>query len=191
MTKFYQRYQIATDTLIGVPGPLPGELVGLDDATLLDLSWADPLLGYRGQGFHLVDVPIDQIQARALAAAKLQHDQRFLAGFPLTIQGQAETLQMRPEDLINWLVFKDSCQDAIDANQGNAQSMLPLRTTDNSEYVLTYNDGKKTMIAMRAYGAMLMRNHWLLKDAINRAKSQAEVDAVDVSAGWPVSTFSV
>jgi hypothetical protein len=50
----YQRKTLP-DTLIGDPGPLPAELVGLSDACLADLSAAVPNaaaeLGYEGQGF--------------------------------------------------------------------------------------------------------------------------------------------
>ena len=50
----YQRKTLP-DTLIGIPAPLPAELVGLSDADLADLSAAVPYaaaeIGYAGQGF--------------------------------------------------------------------------------------------------------------------------------------------
>lgn len=57
----YQRKRLP-DLDIGQPAPLPSELVGLDDATLADLSAAlDPTacdeLGYTGQGFFPVEDP--------------------------------------------------------------------------------------------------------------------------------------
>jgi hypothetical protein len=84
----YQRVELP-DTLIGEPGPLPAELVGLADETLADLSaHLDPeacaALGYVGQGFLYVDPPpappvvpavVSRMQAKmALLAAGLLDD---------------------------------------------------------------------------------------------------------------------
>lgn len=53
----YQRKDNVAGTLIGQPAPLPAELVGLEDASLADLSWVDEALGYSGQGFTPVADP--------------------------------------------------------------------------------------------------------------------------------------
>jgi|GEM_PF-5618924 len=54
----YQRIALP-DTLVGIPAPLPAELVGLSDACLADLSAAVPYaaaeLGYAGFGFFPVE----------------------------------------------------------------------------------------------------------------------------------------
>jgi hypothetical protein len=54
----YQRKTLPS-ILMGVPAPLPAELVGLSDASLADLSAAVPEaaqeLGYAGQGFFPVE----------------------------------------------------------------------------------------------------------------------------------------
>lgn len=47
----YQRKNLADMSDIGSAGPVPAELRGLADISLADLSWADPALGYSGQGF--------------------------------------------------------------------------------------------------------------------------------------------
>lgn len=47
----YQRVTLLGNTPIGEPGPLPDELVGLEDVSLADLNWVDPELGFAGQGF--------------------------------------------------------------------------------------------------------------------------------------------
>ena len=46
-------YQKATleGAPVGMPGPLPAELVGLDNASLVDLDWVDAAQGYGGLGF--------------------------------------------------------------------------------------------------------------------------------------------
>lgn len=56
----YQRKTLATDTDIGDPGPVPGALLGWDDASLADVSAAAPeaaeQLGFAGEGFFPVEV---------------------------------------------------------------------------------------------------------------------------------------
>jgi hypothetical protein len=51
----YQRKTLSTGENIGIPGPLPAALIGLNDASLADLSAAIPEaageLGYEGEGF--------------------------------------------------------------------------------------------------------------------------------------------
>ena len=51
----YQRQTLA-DANLGKPGPLPAELVGLEDVSLADLSWADPALGFKGERFVPVEI---------------------------------------------------------------------------------------------------------------------------------------
>lgn len=51
----YQRKTLP-NTNIGEPSDLPPELNGLAQVSLDDLSWADPALGYSGQGFFPVEV---------------------------------------------------------------------------------------------------------------------------------------
>ena len=51
----YQRQTLA-DANLGKPGPLPAELVGLEDVSLADLSWADPALGFKGEKFVPVEI---------------------------------------------------------------------------------------------------------------------------------------
>ena len=56
----YQKFSLSTGKDVGSPTALPPELVGLDDATLLDLSWVgEPLrAAYATFGFKPVaDVP--------------------------------------------------------------------------------------------------------------------------------------
>ena len=53
----YQRKTLAGAT-VGQPGPLPPELVGLEDVSLGDMSWADPALGFRGEQF----VPVERLE---------------------------------------------------------------------------------------------------------------------------------
>lgn len=64
----YQRKNLADDSNVGSPQPLPAELVGLTDTVLADLSAFVPLaadeLGYAGQGFFPVADPPSPAPAR-------------------------------------------------------------------------------------------------------------------------------
>jgi hypothetical protein len=75
----YQRKQLSDLSSIGSAGPLPPELEGLANESLADLSWADPALGYSGQGFFSVD--------RSISA--LAFKQRLTATERMAIRGAA------------------------------------------------------------------------------------------------------
>jgi hypothetical protein len=67
----YQKIAVATGEPIGEPGPLPAELVGLEQTNLDDLSWIDPALGYTGVGFLPVrDLDAERAAARAAVTAR-------------------------------------------------------------------------------------------------------------------------
>ena len=51
----YQRKTLA-GVNVGQLGPLPAELVGLEDVSLADMSWADPALGFKGEAFLPVEL---------------------------------------------------------------------------------------------------------------------------------------
>jgi hypothetical protein len=187
----YQRKDLATGSNIGGLAFLPPELQGLRLDLLADLSWLDPQLGYKGQGFFPVEQRLEDAKEVKAAQIELAFTTRFANGFPCVIGGNTETLQMRPADQVNWLIFKDACDDNIAAGDGSAQNPLPLRTASNNEYSLTNVQGRNLMVALRTYGAGLLRRHWLLKDANKNATTEQEVQAIDVSAGWPPGGYVV
>lgn len=58
MTDLFQRFTVSTGDLIDVPAALPDALVGLDDATLLNLDViVPPPPPFEGQGFKRVIMP--------------------------------------------------------------------------------------------------------------------------------------
>ena len=94
----YQRKDLATDTPIGPPGPLPAELVGLAAESLADLSWADPALGYEGQGF--VAAPADPPPPPPLVVSALGFKQLFTQAERIAIR-QAAAQDPAIEDLLD------------------------------------------------------------------------------------------
>jgi hypothetical protein len=106
-------------------------------------------------------------------------------GYPCVLGGNAETLQMRDNDKTNWLTLKDACRDARDAGAFEMQSQLPLRTTSNANYALTYHEVWDLLIAARAWYAGMMGRNWLLTATIDAAVTQEELDTIPVETGWP------
>lgn len=84
----YQRKNLADNSDIGAPADLPPELVGLADDSLADLSWADPSLGYSGQGFIPVTVadpgPPAAVWISVYAFYQLFHQSERIAIFAST-----------------------------------------------------------------------------------------------------------
>ncbi len=169
---------------VGEPSDLPTDLQGLTPESLADLSWCS-VEDYAGIGFVSVEVlDMPSMIADKLAMLKLEYARRFEGGYPFEIEGKAEVLQMRQADLINWLVFKDSCDDMIAAGAGDVPAPLRLRCSSNNAYIVTANRGREIIQGMRAYGAGLLSILWAKKDAISAATSVAELDAISVTDGW-------
>lgn len=184
MKILWQKRDLVQNQDIGTPENLPADLRGLDAASLADLSWSS-VEAYAGIGF----VPVEVFDVPALISAKLdllgqEYKRIFDGGYPLVIEGQNEALEMRPEDLINWLVFKDSCDDFAAAGLGDQILPLRIRCKSTNSYSVTANQGRQIIQGMTAYGAQLLSILWAKKDAINAATTPAELDAVSVTDGW-------
>lgn len=123
---------------------------------------------------------LDCLKASCLAALKEAYETAFGGGFPVNIEGNNETLQMRPNDQVNWLIFKDTCNDAIMAGIGDTDCPQPLRCTSNAEYVVTFNEGAQIMRDMKVWGGSLMRQLWLKKDEINSAADRESLAAIEL-----------
>jgi hypothetical protein len=184
MTILWQKRDLVQNQDIGVPENLPADLEGLSAESLADLSWC-AVEAYAGMGF----VPVEVFDMPALIAVKLEllkqeYARVFEGGYPFQIEGHDEVLQMRQADLINWLVFKDSCDDMIAAGGGNMPAPLRIRCTSNNTYTVTAAKGREIILGMRAYGARLLSILWDKKDAIKAATNVTELGAVSVTDGW-------
>jgi hypothetical protein len=184
MKFLWQKRDLVQNVDVGEPLDLPADLRGLTPESLADLSWCS-VQSYAGMGFFPVEVfDIPALKAEKLGQLKLEYARIFDGGYPFEIEGKAEVLQMRQADLINWLVFKDSCDDMIAAGAGDVPAPLRIRCSSNNAYIVTANRGRQIIQGMRAYGAGLLSILWAKKDAISAATSVAELEAVSITDGW-------
>jgi hypothetical protein len=123
-------------------------------------------------------------RTRLLGLHEAAHQRALDRGFPVLLEGQPETLQLRTEDdKINWLTFKDACHDMIDMGLGNYPNPLPLRTTSNNQYSVTANQGVALMQGLRTWAAAVMRRGWQIKDTIVQARTPEEFGAAEAAIG--------
>ncbi|MEQ8346143.1 MAG: hypothetical protein RIB84_00600 [Sneathiellaceae bacterium] len=196
-----------TPIAVGQPGDLPAALRGLAVATLADLSpHAASVPALNGVGWWPVtevDEDLDEPRlvveeqrvevARALAprqaalraAATAVYAQRIAQGcaydgvvIPLhdTIQVQliAKTVEalVALQELASW-----------DTDFG-------WRTADDDRYALATPAAMLAFaLAISAYLTALIIQHGALHDAIEAAEDHADLDAIDVTAGWPVTGY--
>lgn len=121
------------------------------------------------------------------AAVTAKREAVFAAGFsPSTGPLAGHTLQVRNEaDRINWLTSATSYGAAIAAGAGAVQGAT-FRTADNQTVQVTYAQGYQVIVQqMAAWGQAIMARSWELKDLIDTAEDQAELDAIDIETGWP------
>lgn len=110
----------------------------------------------------------------------------FQGGFTPTEGPLAgKTLQTRDmEDRTNWLTSQAAYSAAVAAGQGNDEGAV-FRTAANETIATTYQNGLLTLLAMAAWGKVIMGHSWSLKDEIEAAQSFADLAAIDIEAGWP------
>jgi hypothetical protein len=111
----------------------------------------------------------------------------FLAnGYPITLGGNAETLQVaRDVDRTNWLTVYTICQEGIAAGLGDVADTIFIQTTSNAKYFMTFNEAIQIVRDLRAWSLAAWANWNALKDAARAAETNAELQAIDVNAGYP------
>lgn len=123
-----------------------------------------------------------------LAAIDARRDQAFADGFTVAGTGTAldgQTLQTRSdEDKINWLTSQAAYSAAVAEGAGDVVDAT-FRTMSNATVVLTYSEGLGVLLAMAAWGKVIMGNSWTLKDVILAAEDHTALDVIDIGAGWP------
>ena len=109
-------------------------------------------------------------------------------GFPFDAGGALgiQHLQTRNNtDRTNWLTSQNAYQAQIALGNGAVEGAT-FRTAENNTVVMTFQQAYELLLAMAAWGAQLYQVSWSKQDAIRACTTQAELDAIDVAAGWEV-----
>lgn len=133
-------------------------------------------------------------RAEQIRAEKLGQEARAFAavmerGFPVTLQGQPETLQVaRDVDKINWSRLQYHCQRAQAAGAGSqaltAVGLLRLKATSNAEYDLTVDETLAILDQLERWTMAQMGKDWDVKRRLEAAFTPDAVRAIDVDAEW-------
>lgn len=99
-----------------------------------------------------------------------------------TLAGQV--LQTRPQDQNNWnssgIAYTAACANGMGDHPGAL-----FRTFSNENFFLTFTEGLMVLLSMETWGSQVDAHEWSLKDAVRKAATQDDLDAIQVNAGWP------
>ena len=111
---------------------------------------------------------------------------KFEIGFTVPAGAmQGAVLQTRSlEDRTNWLTSQASYSTMVAMGRGN-EAGANFRDSSNVTHTVTFSEGLSVLLAMAKWGADVMGRSWALKDQIIAAATLAELDAIDIGAGWP------
>lgn len=196
-----------TPLAVGQPGPLPAALRGLAVATLADLSglagsvpslngiawWpvvevdedlADPRLVVEEARVEIAR-PLAARRAELRAAATAEYAQRIALGcayddavIPLHDTIQVQLIAKTVEALV-------ALQELATWDSG-----FGWRTADDDRYPLATPAAMLAFaLAVSAYLTAMIVQHGALHDAIEAADTHADLDEVDVTAGWPETGY--
>lgn len=130
--------------------------------------------------------PFEAYRQGKLDALERVYADHLAAGYPVTFEGNTETLQVsRDTDRTNWLSLLGMCGEAITAGAGGQPIPLDVRCTSNATYSLTYADAAQTVRDLRTWCALAMGNWWRLKDLIRAAPTRDALNDIDLEEGWP------
>lgn len=130
--------------------------------------------------------PFEAIRARKLAEITAYYEGYLSGGYPLTLYGEAETLQVaRETDRTNWLTLLGICDEAVAGGLGDEMIPVPLRCTSNNQYFMTFAQCGQIVRDLRAWGAAAQFNWWSLKDEARAVKERDNLNLIDITAGYP------
>jgi len=124
---------------------------------------------------------VDEINAHYLAHVAI--------GFPITLEGNAETLQTAREvDGINWLTVKGLYEEAVLAGLGDEPGIAFLQTTSNARYYMTPNQALAIIRDLRAWSIAVWDRWNTLKNAARdpaQTPTAASLEMLNIEQGWP------
>lgn len=121
-----------------------------------------------------------------LEAIKVTQAERFLQGWSYDFGTGVgtHTLDMRDaDDKTNWTLLLIKTNAMIGASAGAAP--VHIRTATNEVITVTADVANTAMQQFLAWGENMLRHKWDLDAAVGATTSMAELDAVDITAGWP------
>lgn len=135
----------------------------------------------------LEDIPLADLKAARVVAAEAEYEARIAVGYPVTLGGNAETLQLRPntEDRTNWLGVLVGAQAASALGNGSADYPTKIRTTSNAGYTITNDAAVALMFQLLGWAGEMFGARSAIKDAIAAATDAEALAAIDVTAGYP------
>lgn len=116
-------------------------------------------------------------------AVETERDRRIVAGLPYTFPAGPGTIQLRPADILN--VNGVAARGAALLQRGDTTTTLAFRDAANVTHSLTPQQAVDMGIAVGERVEGIYQASWIHKDAIERLTTVAEVDAYDISTGWP------
>ena len=118
-----------------------------------------------------------------------RYEAHIAPGFPVTLDGVAETLQVaRDVDRTNWLTVYGICLEGIAAELGDVPDTIYLQTTSNRRYYMTFNEAAVIIRNLRQWGLDAWANWNRLKDAARDpavTPTSEALEALDLEEGWP------
>lgn len=128
-----------------------------------------------------------ELKAAKNAAVTAKRESVFAAGYtPASGALVGHTLQCRNvQDRTNWLTSAVGYSAAVQAGAGNVAGAT-FRTQDNETVTITYAEAVAVLLqGMQVWGQQIMGRSWVLKDEIDAAADEAELDSIDINTGWP------
>lgn len=124
--------------------------------------------------------------ARKLLEINAAYEAFLAAGYPVTLDGNAETLQVaRDVDRTNWLTVYTICQEGIAAGAGDVPDLIAIQTTSNARYAMTFNEAIQIVRDLRQWSLEAWANWNVLKEAARTATTNDALHAIDPTAGYP------
>lgn len=129
---------------------------------------------------------LDALKAQKLAALSAEYQSR-VQSFPWHFGGEYGVLHLQLRDVTdqaNWLTLQGKAAAAVASGNGESE-VLAIRTEENVTVPVTASVAAEIMDALSAFGGAMLAHKWALKDAISAASDHAELDAIDITTGWP------
>lgn len=128
-------------------------------------------------------------RARRIERINAEYERRQLIGFPVTLGGVEETLQVaRDVDKTNWLTVYGICLEGAAIDLGDVPDLIFLQTTSNRKYYMSFNEAATIIRALRQWGLDAWANWNRLKDAARdpaQTPTSEALEALDLNEGWP------